>query len=335
MPKISRFLRSARFKGWLRVFACLTVVEIVLAAVLLDSARARGTAALQEGGLKLLDRLGPELVGETVDATINGQRVSIASQFSPLPIPTVLDRFERYCQDNSGGIAEELARLPEGRALDQLPAEFRDPSHWLTSRQVEPQGKVGQVVCLVRRASGGGVQGLVDQILRFVDSGDIAELGNARYVVARRAKPGDDTHILAIWSDGSFNIPEMFPSEGDAPGRDSRYVPRPRDSRRVFSAEIEGRPYALRMYDSHESHAEVLQQYADTLPKRGWLDHPMPHVHGGENDGEDLNDHFRAYTKDGAAVVVVVEDTPDDLTAVTLIEMGGRGFAQIAPEEQP
>lgn len=335
MSRLSRLVRSPRFKGWLRVFACLTVFQVIVAAVLLRTARARGAATLQEGGLKLLEHVGPDLVGEAVEATINGQRLSIASQFSPLPIPEVLDRFERHCQANSGGLAEEVSKLPEGRALGQLPSEFRDPSRWLTSRQIDASGKVGQVVCLVRRTSGGGVRGLVDQIMRFVDTGDLAELGGARYVVARREKSDTDTHVLAIWSDGSFNIPNMFPAEGDAPGRDSPYVPRPFEARRVFSAEIEGRAYALRMYDSRRSNADVLRQYAEALPKSGWLPHPMPPLRHGEGEGEDLGEHFSAYTKGSAAVVVVVEDTPDDLTGVTLIEMGGRGFAQIAGENQP
>lgn len=331
---LSRLRRSARLKGWLRVLALLTVVDVLVAGVWLKTARARGAAAIQEGGKRLLERLGPEVLGEPVAATINGQRVLIASQFTPLSVSDVLERFEQHCAANSGGLAEELARLPEGRALDRLPAPLRDPSRWLTSRDVDREGKVGQVVCLARRASGGGVRGLVGQIMSFVETGDLAAIGDTRYVIARREGKSTETHVLAIWSDGSFNIPAMFPAEGDAPGSDSPHYPRPLASRRVFSAELEGRPYAVRMYDSARTHAEVLQEY-EALPKSGWESHPLPHVRAGDDAGENLNDHFRAYTKGSAALVLAVEDTPDDLSGVTLIEMGGRGFAEVTREDQP
>jgi hypothetical protein len=327
MQRIRRVLGSRRFKGILRVVAFAALLELVVGALLLHSARARAGAAVQERGLELLNGLAPALLGPPTVASINGQRMMLASKFTPLPVNEVLDRFEHHCRQNSGGLAEEVSHLPEARALERLPAELRDPSGWLTSRQVTADGLKGQIMCLVRPDAMGGLRGLLDRIGKFLDSGDLESLGNARYVVARHEAQSGETHVLAMWTDGSFNIPNMFGQDGDAPGNDSATVPRPRDSRRVLSAEISGTHYALRMYDTRRSHADVLDEYSRELPRRGWSEQVFPRLEG----AEDVNEHFRAFAIGANAVIVVVEDTPDDHTGVSLIEMGGRGFAQAAP----
>jgi hypothetical protein len=135
-----------------------------------------------------------------------------------------------------------------------------------------------------------------------------------------------------MWTEGSFNIPAMFPSEGDAPGSDTARVTRPPESRRVLSAGIEGHPYSLRMYDSERTHAEVLEHYDRYMQASGWNGYALP-----EAQGElDLNEHVRAYAQHGAAVIVVVHQTPQEKTGVTLIEMGSAGFSRTqAAGEQP
>lgn len=322
-----RLYRSPRVGGALRVGAFLAVANFALTAISLPRARAAAEEALKQGGLSLLQQLGPQLVGEPQVATINGQRMSLASKVTTLGVDQVLGRVEQYCHDNSGGLAQELTAMPSSAAaLQTLPNGLRDPAAWLTARQTATDGSAGQVACVARKDSGGGLKGLTDRLLAFTDTGDLAELGDARYVVARRDQKAGNTLILAMWTDGSFNVPAMFPETGDAPGSDSLHVPRPPASRRVLTAEIAERPYALRMYDTKQTHAEVLSYYEQQMGQRGFRRHELPPT---DASGElDLNQHVRAFSKGGAAVIVVTNDTPGDETGVSLIEMGSLGFAQ-------
>jgi len=317
--------QSPRLRGCLRVLAFLASANLIATAFMLPQARANAEDAAKRSGLALLQQLGPALVGPPQVASINGQRMSLASKLTPLGVGDVLERFEQNCREHSADLARELAAMPEAnRALGTLPADLRDPSRWLSSRQLAKDGKAGQVACIARRDSGGGIKGLVDRVARFATTGDLAEIGDARYVVARRDEPSGQTHVLAMWTEGSFNIPAMFPDQGDAPGSDSRYAPRPPDARRVLSAELDAQPYALRMYDTTRSHAEVLSYYEKQLDARGFRISPLP-------DGSpelDLNDYVRAFSKDGVAIIVVTHQTPAEQTGVSLIELGSLGFVK-------
>ncbi|RYZ05490.1 MAG: hypothetical protein EOO73_19765 [Myxococcales bacterium] len=304
----------------------LGVANLTLTAFSLPQARANAEEAVKQSGLALLQQLGPTLVGPPQVVTINGQRMSLASKMTPLDVPEVLGRFERYCHDDSGGIAEEFAAVPEVNAhLQKLPQSLRDPASWFTTRQEAKEGDSGQVTCIARKDAGGGLQGVLDRSLAFMNTGDLAELGDARYFVARKDPKSGHTHVLAMWTEGSFNILKMFTGEGDSPGSDSREVPRPPASRRVLTAEVDGHPYALRMYDTNQSHAQVLSFYERELASKGYAHTALP---VDEESELNLNDHVGAFAKGSVAVIVVTNQTPAEQTGVTLIEMGGPGFAQ-------
>jgi hypothetical protein len=321
----NRLYQSRRLRGTLRAAAFLATVNLAFSALMLPQARAAAEEAAKQSGLELLKQIGPTLVGPPEVALINGQRMSLASKLTPLSVSEVIERFGQHCREHSAGLASEIAALPKGAtALQQLPDELRDPSRWLSSETLAKDGKVGQIACIARKNSGGGLTGLVERVLAFTESGDLAEIGDARYVVARRDDASGQTHVLAMWTEGKFNIPEMFADSGDAPGADSRDVPRPPDARRVLSAEMAHRPYALRMYDTKRSHAEVLSYYESELGPRGFLLHPLPH----QSAELDLNDHVRAFSKDGVAVIVVTTQTPAEQTGVSIIEMGSLGFSK-------
>ena len=80
------------------------------------------------------------------------------------------------------------------------------------------------------------------------------------------------------------------------------------------------------MYDTRKAHAEVLKFYEQQMLPKGFRQHELPVT---EASGElDLNEHVRAFSKDGVAVIVVTTQTPDEQTGVSLIEMGSLGFAK-------
>jgi hypothetical protein len=163
-----------------------------------------------------------------------------------------------------------------------------------------------------------------------VDSGDVGQLGDMRYVIARRDEKSGRTHVLAMWTEGAFNVLKMFPQRGDAPGTDPVRFPRPPQSRRVFSARIEGHDHSIRMYDSGATPQAVREHYARFMRESGWNRNELAMPQGDELD---LNEHVQAFSKDGAAFLVVVHETLEEKTGVTLIEMSGSGFATTALRE--
>ena len=322
--------RYSRLRAPLRVAFFLACVNVFATWLLLSAGQARAEEAAKRGGLALLAELGPELIGPPEVASINGQRMSLASKSTPESVEAVLGRFRGYCRERSGGLTKELERLPGYvTASKQLPEAIRDPASWLRSEERQEDGKVGQLACIAR-AEGGGLSSLWDSVLSFVDSGDVGQLGDMRYVIARRDEKSGLTHVLAMWTEGSFNVLKMFPARGDAPGSDPARVPRPPASRRVFSARIEGYEHSIRMYDSDATPEAVRDYYARLMRASGWNRNELAMPQGNELD---LNEHVQAFSKDSAAFLVVVHETLEEKTGVTLIEMGGSGFATTALRE--
>lgn len=317
-----------RLKGALRVALFLSCVNLLGTALYLPRARAAAEKFAVTRGLQVLTQLGP-LAGESEQAmSINGQRMFLASRVTTLPLDEVLELFEQDCRANSGGLAEALGKLPAQLHGADIPEQLRDPSRWLTLRQQD--GPAGQVTCFVRSDSPGKMKGFLARLAAFAKSGDLSELGDARYVVAERDEAAKLTHVLATWTQGQFNPLQMFPPSGDAPGADSSVVPRPENSVRVLSAETPDRPYALRIYDSPRPPAEILSYYTREMRVRGWS---LLEVSGAT--GVELARAARTFTKDGRAVIVVVNTTPEERSGVNLIELGSQGFAAARAEYSP
>jgi hypothetical protein len=321
-------LTSKKLRGVFRVALFLACVNVLVTALYLPRARAAAEKFAVSRGLAVLKQLGPLVEGSEQAMSINGQRMFLASRVTPLPLDQVLGLFERDCQANSGGLSQELGQLPVAAQGVAIPAQMRDPARWFTLR--EEDGRAGQVTCFVRTRSPGGLRGLVARLATFAKSGDLAELGDAHYVVAQRVEGSNLTHVLALWTEGHFNVLQMFPASGDAPGADSTAVPRPPNSVRVLSAEAPDRPYALRMYDSSLSASEILSSYSQQMQSRGWARLALPKA------GEiDLDQSSRTFTKAGRAVILVVNSTPEEKSGVNLIELGSAGFATVQAELSP
>jgi hypothetical protein len=332
---LSRLFRNPRLRGVLRVAFFLSTLNLAVTAALLPSATARAEEELKRGGLELLKQLGPELVGHPEVAVINGQRMSLGSKTTPLGVAEVMRRFERHCEEQSGGLAAELGRLPEKLAGAVVPESLRDPSRWLTRKGLSQDETAGQLACIARKRDAGGMRGFVDSVLALVETGDLGKVGDARYIVARRDEAAGYTHVLAMWTEGSFNIPAMFPETGDAPGSDSAHLPRPPAARRVLSAEITGHPFAMRMYDTDKPHDQVLSYYRELQKGQGWSSHVLPRPDRDLQVELDLNQHVLTFSKDAAALIVIAHTTPQDKTGVTLIEMGGAGFVRTSLKDMP
>jgi hypothetical protein len=93
-----------------------------------------------------------------------------------------------------------------------------------------------------------------------------------RYIYAEESE--GTTLFVAFWTEGEFKVLDMFPPEGDAPGRDIDGVPRPPHARRILSAWEEGEPQSITVYDGSPQDPDGLEAwYREQMPEEGW--HPL------------------------------------------------------------
>ena len=314
----------SRFAGVARVAVYVGLVNLGFSYLLMRSAYAGAEKAVQRIGTQLVKQLGDRLLGEPQPVSVNGQLLLLAAKETDLSVKAVLDVFDAHCEAHSGGLREEFEKMPgfNQRKL-ALPESMRDPGRIGIMRSdaghasdAEPEA---HLVCIAQPDNGGGIVGLVNRVEEFLNTGDAARIGDMRYVAARKL-PNGKTQVIAIWTEGSFNIEAMFPDSGDAPGSDAADFPRPPLSVRSFSAVVPDHPYAVRFYDSSESQAAVLAFYDRELGRAGWSTRPSslndegPELHGTE---------LRAFSRGGRAMVVSASAEAPGKTGVSVIELGG------------
>jgi hypothetical protein len=267
------------------------VIGLGVMALGVPVARAGAEHAMQATGLSLLDQFGPELVGPPQAVNLNGERMWLASSVTPLGVSDVLDEFGQNCQ------------------------------RWLASRSIDPHG-VGQLACLASPDDREPAS-LFRRARDFAQSGDLSRLGDARYIVARPDAATGNTHVLSVWTQGHFDLPAMFPTSGDVPGGDPEEVPRPQDSVRILSARVVGRSYALHVYATSRSSAEVLEFYVQELKHRGFS---LQAEHA---------TNARTFIKEGRAVFVVTSVAAGGRVGVSLLEMARPGHVEARAQEAP
>jgi len=249
-------------------------------------------------------------VGAGSPLRLNGEPIHVASSTEDLPLAAVLDRAEAGCKTSSAGALAELSSLPEA-LQKQIP-----PGARASGVLREDRGDRGVVACLVR-PPGLASTGMGDALARLsalLDTGDLGQVGELRYVFAETTRAGH-THVVAAWTDGPFNLYALLPEAGhDAPGDDTPNAPRPPGAQRILSAGIEGVPYGVRLYDTAASPAAVAQHFDAEMASRGWEPSVSAEVAGPDQ---------RAYSRPGADLLVIT--TRDGArTLVSLIEMRGR-----------
>jgi len=187
--------------------------------------------------------------------------------------------------------------------------------------RTETRDHIDQTACITHPQDGANLEQIMDRVLRFIDTGDLSEIGDARYFVARQLE-GNRTQILSIWTEGRFDIVGMFPSEADAPGADSIDLPRPPSARRTFVAALPQPPYTVRIYESRESRETILARYDELMTAAGWVDRTT-------SDGDELRVLTRAFSRDDHVVFALLDATRDGETPVTLVEVGSQGAVQV------
>jgi hypothetical protein len=258
--------RIAHRRGMLRVFAFGLVIAFVCAGLRVRFARAE----VIDNGI-VVGRQMAELVNaaheDVAHLSMNGQSVMVASQLTKDSPEAVLGRYEQLCRDQASHSFEEW------RAL--LSAADADSTDLAPNAEVPATGIIrggtrdeGTVMCFVRSAQSKPT--LRESLDAFVQTGEMAALGQLRYAYAKRT-PNGRTYVLAAWTSEKFNLKEMVPETGDALGEDFEALSRPADSRRIFSIRLAGAPYGINVYESDVPPAVLGDAYDATLLRDGWF----------------------------------------------------------------
>lgn len=266
-PREGLFRRALRLVPKLLRLAVFIVFVWIVAVVW---AAKRVEAEVQE----IMLGLGAEMMqmpdadtGRLRQMRFNGAPIQFRTSRTDKPMAEVLDYFEQRCQEHDGRLAEQLEELmvrePRLEGLD--PSELDGTMRFDTSQR-------GYVACLDMGDEQRDHEDIIGRVGEFIRTGDIADVGHMRYLYAQRVDE-DHTFFVTVFSDHPVNIYEMFPTEGDAPGRDPEDVARPPGARRLLSAWEEGQPYGMFVYtDGGGASADEVEALYRTelMPARGW-----------------------------------------------------------------
>jgi len=284
-------LREVRELGFLapllRLAVFLSVVCVLAAALLLRSARADATEVLWAVGSQITGFPGAPHEGVR-QLQLNGLRVSFRTQTVEGPLADVLAHYEATC---GTAIATQSAR----------------------------NDSAGYIACLDMGDAPQDLGALTNRFLRFAKTGDLRDVGDPRYIMARRVASGseDKTFLLTMWADSAFNLHRMLPRAGaDAAGRDLVGVPRPPGSQRILSAWEERQPSGVLVYRVAGKSAQAIESfYRAELPKNGWTiieRHPSESI---QVDGT----HMLSAEKDNRLVTVLSQPSEASQSVLTIL----------------
>lgn len=293
---VSPFMEKLR--GSVRVAAYASFAFGVLGLLALRSALGNVSEQALVIGRQLASM--EEFTARSTRLSLNGQYMNIASASTEQPVQAVLERYASLCRD--GSVVGELATTVKG----ERPAPSRWEKLGILSEIADDEGFVA---CIAQKP-GQEQQSLFEGLKKFSDSRDLGDVGLVRYAYARRTKAGR-TQVITTWTDGSFLVSALMAADGDSPGTDPSDAPRPLNSRRFLTAQVEGEPDSVRVYESRATAVAVLAQYDQTLPQQGWkaieeVAREAPQT--------------RHYTRDGVDTVVVAAQN-GERAAVTVIQI--------------
>lgn len=294
LPKL---VRLGAFLFFVQTLGTLLMVRAVRAEVQ-DLMLSVGSQMMQLG----------ERVGHSQPRTIrlNGAQVRLRVEHSPtLTLAQVLDLFEKRCREHNGRFYEQLEEQRSERALSDAQLDVLDGV-----MRVESE-RAGSVACFDVGDERGSPSTLLARAQAFAETGDAASFGQLRYVRAEARKQG--VMVVMMWTDGALNVRQMFPAVGDAPGVDFADLPRPPNSRRIFSAWEEGQAPAINIYESSQrAPGELDAFYREQLPKHGWEPMTPPARPGSAT-------HGMLAMRDGVTVTLAQSSLDDGMRGMTTI----------------
>ena len=240
-----------RLAAFARAAAVLALVVAACAACLIRSAEARAGEVLFGFGRELAAWTDAHPQSTTRVLSVNGLQLELMTVTTSLDVKHALDHFHDLCRKR-GGVREPAPQ--KARSFDAV-----------LRKEAEHEG----VLACIDTDGPLGVAELTGRLERFSKSGNLAELGKLRYVLARRT--GDTTTLLVLWTDRDAQLLGLMPASGDATGKDPNDFPRATGLRRLLSAAEQSAPYTLAVYDAGKQPPDgIVAWYEAELARRGW-----------------------------------------------------------------
>lgn len=288
-----------------RVIVFAAVVYGIAMAFAVREARAEVEEIMLGLGSEMMHHPGAE-ESRLRELRLNGAAIQMRTGWVTSSLEETLAFFEAKCQERDGRLAQQMAEIGE-----QLPefAEFDRGS--VDGTLTMNEGGRGYVSCLDMGEEEQDADSIISRVTRFLDTGNIADVGNLRYMYAERGE--ESTFYVTMFSDSDLNLNHMFPETGDAPGVD--LVPRPEGSRRLLSSTETGQPYSMTIYTSTgEDVGAMASHYENSLPTEGWaIVEAQP--------GEQLSvngTRIMTFQKDERLVTIAIH-AEDDLTVSSVM----------------
>jgi hypothetical protein len=282
-----------RVRALARLAAYGGAVFFVLAALAMRSAWGDVGESSMIVGRELMSM--KDMVGASHQVRLNGEAVYVASATLEAGPRDVLDRVEKLCREGSRDL-DDVVRDPENKLSAELRTSLQGMGPMALGIMRRDAGTEGVVGCLARPTNG-GVAALSERLATFAKSHDLGDVGHLRYVYARQVKPGL-THVVTVWSEGQLRLDKLFPPTGEPAGSDPPGMPRVPGSTRLLSAEVDGAPYGIRIYDAPGSPAEALRFLDEQMPTHGW---------SSTQSVIKVDERARHFEKEGIELVVAVD----------------------------
>jgi hypothetical protein len=246
---------------WLRRTAWMLALASLPAALSLWQGRARANERILDAGAELLAYARASELDGSRTLVVNGLPVHVLSGSTADPVSVLLDTFQARCRRASGGLDRVPRDMPRSRRWPRIAERALDP----VLRHDDPSG--GYVGCLDLGRAVLPAEQLVDRVRRFLESGDVSEVGDVRFAWAFRSDSG--THYIAVYTDGPMPLAKLFPVHGDAPGTDVVGMPRPSRARRVLSAFQRDASPMVASYESELSPEASVRAFRAQLARAG------------------------------------------------------------------
>ncbi len=174
-------------------------------------AHARAGEALIDFGRQFASLTASHSATPTRALTINNLRLRLVSANTPLDMHEAMNRLHGWCNVKSGVLTPESV-------ANRLKVEPSRESPGLLDGVYRYETKSTGVIACIDTGGKLVLDDLTARLSRFAKAGDLASLGQLRYAMFRRST--GSTSVLALWTEGTASIFDMFPATGDAPGTD-------------------------------------------------------------------------------------------------------------------
>ena len=292
--------RSNTWLGLVRVALLVIACSAIALLWVGHRAHAYGERMLLQLGDHMMRYAGAYHQTAPQQFTVNGASFYLSTGSVEAPLAEVLDRFHQKCRAANGQLQAQWAHAAQARhtKLDPKSTSLFDG----VFRSEAPN--TGVVLCAETGKEALTPQTLLVRIKAVLATGDISKLGNLRYAYV--TKDHDQSVFVALWSEGPLNFRRMFPKAADAPGIDTRGVPRPPGSRRVLSTQPDGKDALVNMYSAPEGSDALMAFYWDALPKAGYtMDTQKRHFMAAHNGAHSLTISLYDDARSGHGIATV------------------------------